>query len=231
MFRTCLIVVFLLSFQLLIFGQEAVKKIHFGLSVAPIINISNFKSSPDVNNPFSWGMVMGGDVYFDLSPILQFKTGLNFHNVTLKHRDFSPLYPDDFVNGQVDVYKSFWDFNTAYTFVGFPLQIKIKTTNKPNHIFLGGGVEVEQKLYSSGNIEGIESGISGNSYKPDDFLFKIRATQIFIVANAGFEWGARKSKLMLGPLIEYSTSQNFEIDAAALRNGHLFLFGIRFAYN
>ncbi len=176
-------------------------------------------------------MAMGGDVYIDLSRFVQFRTGLNFHSVTLKHRDFSPLFPADVINGQAQIYKSFWDFNTAYTFVGLPLQIKMKANDKANHIFISGGLELEQKLYSSGSIELTESGVSGYFYKPEDLPLQIVSTQMFVTGGFGFEWSGLKSKISLGPMVEYSISKNFKTQAGALKNGHLLLFGIRFAYN
>jgi len=215
----------------LLFCQESEEKVHFGLSVAPQINISDFKSDPVFNNRPSLAMAMGGDLYLDISNFAQFRTGLNFHSVTLKHRDYSPQFPGDVINGQFVPHKSYWDFNTAYTFIGLPIVFKIKAVDQPNHIFFSGGLEIEQKLYSSGSIEATESGVQSEVYKPDNFLFRVTPTQLFSIAGFGFEWTQRKSKISLGPVLEYSLTKYFKLQSSALKNSHLMLFGFRFAYN
>ncbi|MEP6646357.1 MAG: hypothetical protein ABJC12_04660 [Saprospiraceae bacterium] len=222
---------FLLAFAIAIFSQEAVKNIHFGLSVAPELNVSNFKSLPELNNKPSYGMAMSGDISFDLAKRLQFKSGISFHAVTLKHRDYSPAYPADVINGMAVLTKSFDDYNTDYTFVGVPFQLRVITSEKRVHAYFTGGGEMTYNLYSSGTIETTESGSPGHFHKPQDYPFRINRTQLFLNAGSGLEWNGSKSKISLGPVVEYSMMKNFELNSSSLKNGHLLFLGIGFSYH
>ena len=104
-------------------AQDNTKKVHYGISVMPQLNITSFGGSELVDNKSTVGIDVGGDIYFVLSPQFQFKTGIHFQKVRLNQRDYSPLFPADYnpVTGEVDIYKSYYEFSSSYGFIGLPM--------------------------------------------------------------------------------------------------------------
>jgi len=221
-------------FSILIFAQaqDNTKKIHFGISIMPQLNITSFGGSELIDNKTALGIDVGGDMYVDVSPQIQFKTVIHVQRVRLNQRDYSPMFPDDFnhVTGEVDIYKSYYEFRSSYGFIGVPIEIKMKTSPEANHFYLLGGIHGRYKINSSGEVKLIESGVNTIMLDPDNYIFEARNTQVYFVIGGGYELKAGSKKLSFGPVLEYSTSKIFDSLSDSLQNGHFTFLGISLCY-
>jgi hypothetical protein len=209
-------------------GQEKAKTLHFGQTSVIQLNVSQigFKEIVDNTNPFA--LQLSGNVFFSLTQNLQLKTGIDLQIVRLSHRDYSPDYPGDFMNGELDRYKSYFEFESRYTFIGIPLELKIDASKKPNHFFLIGGLIGRTHLYSSGYISLIESGQLTARISPEDEFLKIKPSQLFISVGPGYEFRSKKRRILsLSLVYESSVSKMFERTSDALANGHFAFIGLR----
>jgi hypothetical protein len=224
-----LLIVVLFSFLIFqsIIAQDNPKSIHFGISIVPQVNFSTFEFSDLVDKKPSFCMVAGGDLYFDISPDLQFKTGLGLQYVTMRHRDYSPEFPDSIPFH--DPHSDYFDFNTNYLFIGIPTELKINLSDSPNHFSLTGGANFRQKIMTSGTVTEVDKAYM-EELDADHFLFEIKSTQIFATLGIAYSWHMGSNNLSAGPMIEYAPSQIFKEASSARSNGHFGFLGLRLTY-
>ncbi len=221
---TLLLFLGLSAFQL--DAQDPVRKVHFGVTVNPQINLSSFGSGESVEKANSISYVASADVYFDLSSRLQLRTGLGVRSVTLNHRDRSARWPSQGQNGEYVPDGSYIGYNTNNFFAGMPVNLKLKFNDKPNHIYIIGGLSGNFLIASGGEIVINESGHVWTQYF-DDFLHEIHSFYATASVAVGYEMKLGKVKFFLEPNLENSIKDFFKNETPARANGKVLLAGIR----
>ncbi len=211
----------------IIVAQDNPKSIHLGFSFTPQINMSTFEASDLVDKKPSFCFVTSGDLYFDISPRLQFKTGLGLEYLTMRHRDYSPDYPDSIPFH--DPYSDYFDFNSNYLFIGIPAELKINLSGSPNHFFFTSGVNFRQKIITTGTVAEVDKTYK-TEHDADHFLFEIISTQVIASVSLAYSLRMGSNNLSAGPIIEYAPGQIFKEASGARSNGHFGFLGLRFSY-
>lgn len=222
----------LLSLYQLAWGQIEDKKIHVGLSLTPQLSVPVFDDAYLQRYEPRFGVAFGGDVNADLSSKFQLRTGLEYQLARITYRDYSPMFPGDVENGEVDVYKSYFDFRYVNSFVGVPIDLKYKLA-KPestNHVFVSAGIAIRYLISSSGEIQLVESGTPTIAYDPETFLFSGQDVWFYFAGGIGYEFKLGRGKCSIQPRYEFSPAKLLEEDASAIGNGHPAYVGIRMSY-
>lgn len=232
MFRTCLITIFLFSFQVLIIGQEAVEKVHFGISFEPQINSPINKTVDVVVLKKEMSFTVGGLILFDISDRIQFITGVNWQLMRLNYRDYSPDFPGDYMNGQNNHFISYLDFDYTKHLIGLPLGVKVKlgTVESPNHFFLAGGIQVQKQVGYSGYVQLVEGGILTIRRKPKQIIFESNGIRLNLSGGLGYEFRMGKGKVIINPEYQYSLAKVYLHELSLLSNGRVSFIGVRIAY-
>lgn len=223
-----LTLLFLLLFACLnLVAQEPVKKVHFGISINPQMNFSSFDKAPNVEIANSFCLGVSGDVYFDITSRFQFKTGMGIQYLTLNHRDRSARWPHQGQNGQWEPDQSFIGYNSKYLFAGIPFQFSVKTTDKPNHIYLSGSVNPNIVINHTGEIVTNEAGHI-TKYETAKELYEPGSVLTTIGFGIGYEKAIGKTKIFVEPNFHYSAGLFFKDSSISSRaNGHISLFGLK----
>jgi hypothetical protein len=213
-------------------GQEAVKRTHLGFSVTPQFSLQPQGASHVEGDKFRFCFAVGGDIYYDLSPNFQLKSGLSFLQSNINYRDYSPQFPGDVEDGVGQPYKSYWSFNLTQSFIGLPLEAKVKfgPPEKVNHFFLSAGVRFQYLLKTDGTVHLVESGNPQAEQDLDSFVFEFNDFWTLLSAGFGYEWQVGKRKLAINPVFDYSLTKIFKEDFSARDNGTVEFFGLRLAY-
>ncbi len=212
------------------FGQEDVRKVHYGLSLAPQLNISQFGNSDFVENKSSIGWTASGDIYFDLSSKMQLKTGIGFQYLGLRHRDSSAQWPSDVENGEWVPGRSYVEYKSNYFLIGVPVEFKLLMNEKANHIFFIGGFQMQTVVDSDGEVIAMVSGQIEPAIQLNSFLFEYNQLMASISLGIGYERQAGKGKIAIAPLLEYSLNDFFKLESSARSNGNLVLLGLRLSW-
>ena len=208
-------------------AQDPVKKIHMGVSINPQMNLSTFEDAPYVEKENSFCLGVSGDIYFDVTPRLQIRSGLGIQYLTLNHRDHSFQWPHQGQSGEWHPDQSFVGYNTRYYFAGVPIYVKVKTQAKPNHFYVTGGVTPHALISYDGEIVTNEAGhvttfdTPKGVYEPVSFFTTVGV-------GIGYERVIGKRKIMVEPNFQYSTGLFFKDSTVSSRaNGHVGVAGIR----
>ena len=115
-------------------------KIDVGISTGVINTYSLFEgdlaSRTNSSVTFSYSL----DFYYDLSDRTQVKTGVSFEKYSYGTMDYSSTFPSDFVNGNVNLFKSVLISQLDISFVTIPAEVKYKLKGGVNHIYAIGGI-------------------------------------------------------------------------------------------
>jgi len=132
-------------------SQDGLKRTHLGFSATPQFSLQPLGSSQVEGDKFRFCFSLSGDLYYDLSPALQLKTGLSFLQSKINYRDYSPQFPDDVHNGMALPYKSYWSYDLNQYFIGLPVEAKIKLgkVESVNHFFITGGFRFQYLLHTA----------------------------------------------------------------------------------
>lgn len=224
------LILFLAVSSLQLFSQDAVRKVNFGITVNPQMNLTSFGGNKNVEKVKSLCFGSSADVYFDLSSRIQLKTGVGIQYLTLRHRDRSARWPvqgmnGEFMPGSPDAY---FGYNTNYLYAALPVNLKMKIGDNSNHVYLTSGLNLNVLMNDSGEIV-INEGGGATSTPIDGFLFKTEAWLVNFDFGAGYEKEVGKMKMFLEPNLQYSLGQFFEEKQSSARaNGHILLLGITF---
>ncbi len=106
--------------------------------------------------------------------------------------------------------------------------MKIKFTDKPNHIYIVGGVTPMALINHSGEIVIKEPGGIPGPYPIDGFLFKSESLLVIMDLGIGYEWRLGKTKMFLEPNLQLSLGKFFEEkNISARANGRILLTGFK----
>jgi hypothetical protein len=217
----------------LAYSQESSNPVHFSVFVNPQWSTAFFKEDPLESYHASPGMMAGGNLMIHLSYRFQLLTGLEYQIAKYNYRDYSPNFPGDVINGEADVYKSYWNYDYGIHAIGVPFQIKYNLNAVPsaNHFFLLAGANLRYQILSEGYVELIEGGNPTGKDKLDDLFFKPEKTLVLGSLHFGYEWKLKNKSLSAGPTFEYSPGWLYQDQhSSAIANAHPAFFGLRLVY-
>jgi hypothetical protein len=214
------------------FAQEAGIKSHFGVSVVAEMGRPIFPSSSFSGGKSKLGYGIGGDFYLDLNSKFQLRIGLMVQDVKINYRDYSPLFPGDAVNGEGNPYLSYWDFDYANQFVSiFPEgKLKLGDAAKANHFFVTGGIRIQHRFQTSGEVHLIETGTLTLSRDIDSFGFDVQKTWVMAAVGIGYEGQFGKGKFFVQPTFVNALTKFFDEESPVAENGFVQSLGIRTGY-
>lgn len=212
--------------------QTEDKRWHLGFSVTPQLSVPVFESVELQQYEPEFGVTASADAHVDLSRKFQVRMGLEYQLARMTYRDYSPLFPEDVVNGMADVYKSYFDFSYTNSFIGVPIDLKYKLSRpeSTNHVFVSLGMAGRYLLSSSGEIQLVESGIPTTTYDPETFLFSSQDVWFYMAGGLGYEFRVGRGKCSIQPRYEFSPTKLLEEEASAIANGNPAFVGIQLRY-
>lgn len=227
-----LLILTLLQIGTLAFAQEAAKRMHLGLSVTPQLSLQPEGASQIESDKTRFCFAIGGDIYYDVTPSLQLRSGLSYLQSDINYRDYSPQFPDDVQNGEALPYKSYWNYDLTQSFIGVPIEIKVKPgkAEKVNHFFLSAGCRFQYLLQTTGTVHLVESGNPWEEENLDSGAFNFNNFWTLLSVGLGYEWQVGKGKLAINPVFDYSLTKIFKEDVTARDNGTVQFFGLRLSY-
>ncbi len=213
-------------------SQDGLKRTHLGFSATPQFSLQPLGSSQVEGDKFRFCFSLSGDLYYDLSPALQLKTGLSFLQSKINYRDYSPQFPDDVHNGMALPYKSYWSYDLNQYFIGLPVEAKIKLgkVESVNHFFITGGFRFQYLLHTAGTVHLVESGNPRHEQDIDSFLFEFNSFWTLLTTGIGYEWQVGNGKLAINPVFDYALTKIFQEDLSVRQNGAVEFFGLRLSY-
>lgn len=138
-------IILLFVFANLNLSAQAKNNFYYGLHMTPKYTVSIFdnKDISKADNQINYSL--GLDFYIDLDNSKQFKTGLNYSHISFTQFDYSVQFPDDFTvannNFEEAKFISFIEDDLQFHFVGIPVELILKLSEKPNHFYLKAGAE------------------------------------------------------------------------------------------
>lgn len=208
-------------------AQDAVRKVHFGVTVNPQLNFTSFEKVPNVKKENSFCLGVSGDLFINLTGSTQIKTGIAFQYLTLNHRDGTAHWPHQGNNGEWKPDQSYIGYDTRYIFAGIPIYLKVKTQAKTNHVYVTGGVVPGVLISYDGNIVTNEAGHI-TKYGTPEGLFYPASLFTTIGLGVGYEREMGKRKIFVEPNFQYSAGLFFKDSTVSSRsNGHIGLVGIK----
>ena len=149
-------------------------------------------------------------VFYDLTDRLQIKTGLIYESYAYSLIDFSLLAPGDFMDGDIDINRSFTRSDIATTSLLIPIEIRYKLLGDVNHLYLSGGPSLNF-LLDDNSIHFVNLG---NDDIPTS-LIEVNSIQINLRFGIGYECNLGPLKLYtaINSFFGLSDFENFEGDA------------------
>lgn len=208
------------------------KAIHIGISSFNYLSNPILESEELTSSEKSISFNLRLDAYFDLNSKMQINSGIVFQQSKITQLDYTPTLGCDF-NGNpsdIDIQNSWVEDRGKIFYLGIPIEVKRKFTEKKNHIY--GIVGITPLLKINSNVKTtlyecmmstveLESSIWHN---PNTFL-------IFTDIGFGYELEIfKKRKLFIEPRLSYSATKVFEeagISTDLTVNTRLFNLGLR----
>ena len=224
------IFILLLAFIDTIKCQE--KTVHIGVSSFNYLSNPILENDELTSSEKSLSFNLRLDAYLDLSSKMQVNTGIVFQQSKITQIDYSPTFGCDFngSTGSVDFQNSWVEDRGKIYYLGIPIEVKRKFTEKKNHIYGIAGIIPLFKINSGIETSLIECMVSTSElessvwHNPNTFL-------IFTDIGFGFEFEIlNKRKLFLEPRVSYSITKVFEeagISSDLTVNTRLFNLGLR----
>ncbi len=120
--------------------SQSESKFDFGISTGVLQSYSIFESdlASRTNSSLSYNFAL--DLYFDISDLIQIRTGVSIEQYDYETFDFSLNFASDLINGSVDINKSFSTSLVDFSYLIIPIEIKYKLTGEANHLYAIGGL-------------------------------------------------------------------------------------------
>ncbi|MEZ4939314.1 MAG: outer membrane beta-barrel protein [Saprospiraceae bacterium] len=208
-------------------AQKNDRKFYVGVSLTPQITAQKVNNNAVADSDFATGLALNGDFYLNLHSRLQLKSGLGMQLTRLKQVDYSPLFHCDFaVNGETNLYNSYFDIAITAVYLSIPLNLKLNLTGGRNHLFLDLGLRNAFKLTSKEKVNLYECGATDGYALMDSKMFAPKDYVFSLNAGIGYQASAFSGKtIVLEPMVEYALTPTFQ-DIPILNNGKMLNIGL-----
>ena len=181
------------------------KIVHLGFNVTPKITQQVFEDADLGVGETLFGFGGGLDIYYDVSNLLQLKTGLQYNYYQVSQIDYSPTFPDDNNgNGSVDIYSSWLEDIYKIHYLGVPVEGRLKVAGEENHIYAKAGIEALFKVADMRESYIVESQTVREKIQNNP-LTELQNIVFKAKIGIGYEFKmADKMKLYVEPQLEYS---------------------------
>ena len=211
-------------------GQSP-NKINFGVSLLPQITHQIIDDPEVIDSEIRFGYGVRGDLYVELSPLFQFNSGISYHLIRIKQKDYSLKQACDFHSTTPDIADSWYEDEFSLHYVGIPVELLVKPFGKSIPTFITMGVTPLWSVSHNGTT--VSYNCLGSTLKDRDDPYLNTPQSVMVMGSFGLGqeiFVGSGIKILLEPGFGFSFDRIFnelDLERFATNDSKLISWSIR----